>query len=84
MENIVIQGQNILIDSFSGTNIVGTLYLNNINVNKVLENTPTDLDELHEIAANLKTIPTVYFNKVADLTQNVVGNVIFNNLTDSL
>lgn len=82
-DNVFINGKSVLIDSLHGTSIIGTLYLNNINVNTVLENAPTDLDELKEIAANLKTIPMTYFNKITEETQHVVGNVRFNNLTES-
>jgi hypothetical protein len=82
-DNIEFKGDIITLDSLNGTNIMGTLYLNNINVNTVLENAPPNLDELKEIAANLINIPVVYFNKVTNNTQNVTGDVKFNNFNES-
>ena len=81
--NIDFKGDLITLDSLHGTNIMGTLYLNNINVNTVIENAPPNLDEIKEIAANLISVPTLYFNKVTNATQNVTGDVKFNNVAES-
>ena len=83
IHNVIINGKTVLIDSLNGTSIFGTLYLNNINLNTIVEQAPPDLDEIKEIAANLKTIPIVYFNKITEDTQHVTGNVKFNNDTDA-
>ena len=82
-DNIEIKGGMITVNSLRGTNIMGTLYVNDKNINTIIDNAPPNLDEIREIAANLIDVPIIYFNKITEDKQNVTGNVKFNNVAES-
>lgn len=79
----IISGDFVKISSEYHTQITGKLYLNNINLNEVIENAPPNLDTIKEVAAGIMStavdIQGNYLNKNTNTQQIIQANVLITN-----